>query len=87
MVTAKGASAPRATAANAIAIAQRLVGDPWPDPQFLRQGNQAIGWVFLNRVPLGYEIWRRLNGFPPVLAPPSKEPEGKESKPPKVKVG
>jgi multidrug efflux pump subunit AcrA (membrane-fusion protein) len=68
---------------------QRLAGDPWPDPQFLRQGNQAIGWVFLNRVPLGYEIWRRLNGFPPVLAPSAKQKDdGKDgSKPPKIKVG
>ena len=68
---------------------QRLVGDPWPDPQFLRQGNQAIGWVFLNRVPLGYEIWRRLNGFPPVLAPAAKQKDGGKDgpKPPKIKVG
>ena len=68
---------------------QRLAGDPWPDAQFLRQGNQAIGWVFLNRVPLGYEIWRRLNGFPPVLAPGSKVPDGGKdgAKPPKIKVG
>jgi len=68
---------------------QRLAGDPWPDPQFLRQGNQAIGWVFLNRVPLGYEIWWRLNGFPPVLAPGSKLQDGGKDgpKPPKIKVG
>jgi len=72
-------------------------GDEWPDAKFLRQGNQVVGWVFLNRVPLGYEIWRRLNGFPPVLPPTSKEakekksgvPETKEeekAKAPKVKV-
>ncbi len=68
---------------------QRLAGDPWPDTQFLRQGNQAIGWVFLNRVPLGYEIWRRLNGFPPVLAPSAKQKDGGKDgpKPPKIKVG
>jgi adhesin transport system membrane fusion protein len=70
---------------------QRLVKDAWPAPEFLRQGNQAVGWVFLNRVPLGYEIWRRLNGFPPVLAPDSKSDDkgGKEDKPkaPKIKVG
>jgi adhesin transport system membrane fusion protein len=74
---------------------ERLTGDPWPAPEFLRQGNQAIGWVFLNRVPLGYEIWRRLNGFPPVLAPGGKAPGGKGDKdggkdgpkPPKIKVG
>ena len=61
----------------------KLVGDTWPDPEFLRQGNQAIGWVFLNRVSLGYEIWRRLNGFPPVLAPTAKDNDG--SKLPKIK--
>jgi adhesin transport system membrane fusion protein len=67
----------------------RLEGDAWPDAQFLRQGNQAVGWVFLNRVPLGYEIWRRLNGFPPVLAPAPKggdKDKDKGSKPPKIKV-
>ena len=67
-----------------------LAGDTWPDQSMLRQGNQAIGWVFLNRVPLGYEIWRRLNGFPPVLAPPGKDGGDKDKdggKPPKVKVG
>jgi len=70
---------------------QRLAKDAWPAPEFLRQGNQAVGWVFLNRVPLGYEIWRRLNGFPPVLAPDSKSDDkgGKDDKPkaPKIKVG
>jgi adhesin transport system membrane fusion protein len=66
-----------------------LTGDDWPAPEFLRQGNQTVGWVLLNRVPLGYEIWRRLNGFPPVLAPDSKgkgKDEDKGSKPPKIKV-
>ena len=60
--------------------------DDWPEAIYLRQGNQAIGWVFLNRVTLGYELWRQLNGFPPVVAP--KPPDKKDSrKPPKIKVG
>ena len=59
--------------------------DVWPEPKFLRQGNQAVGWVFLNRVTLGYELWRQFNGFPPVIAP--KPPEPKDGgKPPKVKL-
>ncbi len=41
-------------------------GDKWPDERFLRQGVRANGWVLLNRVALGYELWRQLNGFPPV---------------------
>lgn len=40
---------------------------PWPGPRWLRQGAQVNGWVLLNRVPLWYEIWRQLNGFPPAL--------------------
>jgi multidrug resistance efflux pump len=63
-----------------------IEGDEWPDPEFLRQGNQVVGWVFLNRVSLGFEIWRRLNGFPPVLAPAPKTKDD-APKAPKIKVG
>ncbi len=42
--------------------------EPWPDARYLRQGVRAKGWVLLNRVSLGYEAWRQLNGFPPVIA-------------------
>lgn len=36
---------------------------PWP--QALRVGSGADGMVMLNDVPLWYELWRQLNGFPP----------------------
>lgn len=42
--------------------------DPWPSRTYLRQGVQANGWVLLRMVPLGYELWRQFNGFPPVIA-------------------
>lgn len=42
--------------------------EPWPSARWLRQGVRAKGFVLLQRVPLGYEIWRRLNGFPPVIS-------------------
>lgn len=42
---------------------------PWPETRFLRQGVRAKGWVLLNQVSIGYEVWRQLNGFPPVIAP------------------
>lgn len=45
---------------------------PWPHGRWLRQGVRAKGWVLLQQVPLGWEIWRRLNGFPPVIL--DKEP-------------
>jgi adhesin transport system membrane fusion protein len=43
----------------------------WPEVQYLRQGVRANGWVMLDTVTLGYEIWRQLNGFPPVIDDPS----------------
>ncbi len=46
-----------------------VVRDPdepdWPDARYLRQGVRAKGWVLLDEVRLGYEVWRQLNGFPP----------------------
>lgn len=40
----------------------------WPGENYLRQGVRANGWVMLKQVPLGYEIWRQLNGFPPTVS-------------------
>jgi len=45
--------------------------EPWP-PQ-LRQGSGVYGRIILRSVPLWYEMWRQLNGFPPSL---DKEPAG-----------
>lgn len=59
-----------------------LVGPPddssgWPADRFLRQGVRANGWILLDEVGLGYEMWRRLNGFPPVVS--MDEPTGTKS--------
>lgn len=56
---------------------------PWPEYPYLRQGVRVHGWVLLDQVRLGYEIWRRMNGFPPALK--SKD-DAKATKLPKVKV-
>lgn len=42
--------------------------EPWPSPQYLRQGARANGFVLLDQVSLGYELWRQANGFPPTVA-------------------
>ena len=55
----------------------------WPDYPYLRQGVRTNAWILLDRVSLGYEIWRRMNGFPPALQ--SRENE-KAQKVPKVKA-
>ncbi len=52
--------------------------EPWPGQNYLRQGVRANGWVLLNQVALGYELWRQFNGFPPVVA--QSEPGAKEKK-------
>lgn len=50
----------------------------WPTRVYLRQGVRVNGWVLLEQVKLGYELWRRFNGFPPTVA--LKEPSGKGEK-------
>ena len=52
--------------------------DGWPDTRWLRQGARVNGWVLLRRVPLWFELWRQLNGFPPALSP--QESASMESK-------
>lgn len=40
----------------------------------LRQGVRVNGWILLNQVTLGYELWRQLNGFPPSIEPQRADP-------------
>jgi adhesin transport system membrane fusion protein len=47
--------------------------DPWPSDQFLKQGTTVKSWIFLERVSIGYELWRLINGFPPRLPESVKE--------------
>lgn len=42
-------------------------GEKWPESRFIRQGTRVNGWILLNKVSLGYELWRQFNGFPPSL--------------------
>lgn len=49
--------------------------EKWPDMHYLRQGMQAEGWVLLNEVSIGYELWRRLNYFPPERTTPVTDKE------------
>ena len=61
----------------------------WPEGRLLPQGVRANGWVLLNEVALGYEIWRQLNGFPAVYGAGKQSPgqyAGEEKEPKKVKL-
>lgn len=57
-----------------ILIAPDPDAKPWPEA--VRAGSGAYGWALLNDVPIWYEIWRQLNGFPPDFY----RPEGKTDK-------
>ncbi len=56
--------------------------EPWPDA--LRAGTGATALVLLKDVPVWYELWRKINGFPPDLYAPVKD--SAPAAPPKIKV-
>ena len=48
----------------------------WPRPQLLRQQVRTQAWFMLDRVTLGWEMWRRINGFPATFDnAPDAEPD------------
>ena len=38
----------------------------WPPESFVRLGATVRGWILLETVPLGFELWRLFNSFPPI---------------------
>lgn len=53
--------------------------EPWPDQ--LRMGSGIKGWVMLDNVPIWFELWRQLNGFPPSIYNGEEQIEVKTNKP------
>ncbi|VWX48327.1 efflux RND transporter periplasmic adaptor subunit [Novosphingobium sp. 9U] len=54
---------------------------PWPQEPFVRLGAKAKGWVLMDIVPSGYELWRLLNDFPlqyPAQAISPDNPQAKQ---------
>lgn len=45
----------------------------WPTNIYLRLGVRAIGWILLDEVSLGWELWRKFNGFPPTTSDPAEK--------------
>ena len=50
---------------------EKLDGYGWPEERYVRFGAAVQVWVLLETVPVGYEIWRQLNNFPPQLPAPT----------------
>ena len=59
-----------------------LIEDPedrkWPPG--MRIGNGALSFALLRDVPVWYELWRNINGFPPEFYQPEVEDKGKDTK-------
>lgn len=51
-----------------VLVAANPAEHEWPVSERLRLGTRVKGFVMLGTVPLGYEIWRRINGFPALPA-------------------
>jgi len=45
---------------------------PWPGPEQIRQGAKVRGWIQMETVTVGYELWRQLNNFPLQFRQPGK---------------
>jgi multidrug resistance efflux pump len=41
--------------------------EPWPALDQLRPGAEVNGWVLLDVVSIGFELWRQFNAFPPTV--------------------
>ena len=44
-------------------VLAKNIGEPWPEA--IQIGSGVKGFALLNNVPLIYELWRQINGFPP----------------------
>ncbi len=51
---------------------QAGLDEPWPGYPYLRPGTRANGWVMLETVSMGFELWRQFNAFPPVIKKPTE---------------
>jgi hypothetical protein len=46
-----------------VLVAEDLQDRPWPEQ--VKIGGGAQGIALLKNVPIWYELWRNINGFPP----------------------
>lgn len=69
---------PSANGKFRVLVAQDNEFKPWPEQ--LRIGTGARGYMLLNNVPVWYEIWRRLNSFPPDYYKPKTENKSENKK-------
>jgi len=59
-------------------LVQPASGEQWPTA--LKQGGGVQAIMLLNDVPVGYELWRKFNGFPPDFYSPDQSKKKSEEK-------
>ena len=59
-----------------VMVSQDPEDEPWPDKRFTMFGAKSHGWVLLETVPAGFELWRRLNTFPPKFPEQNQQANG-----------
>ncbi len=69
---------PGATGNFRVLVTPDTTQEKWP--RQLRLGSGVLGWAMLDNVRVGFEIWRRINGFPPSLRNASGEGFGADDK-------
>jgi multidrug efflux pump subunit AcrA (membrane-fusion protein) len=52
----------------------------WPDSDFVRLGAKVRGWIQMETVTIGYELWRQLNDFPLEFRRPASEGQSQRTK-------
>lgn len=59
-------------------LVEPVPGKPaWPSADYVRLGAKVRGWVQMETVKVGYELWRQLNDFPLEFRRPASEPTPK----------
>jgi len=56
--------APSASGLYRVLVAPAADRPAWPDEPAVRLGAKVRGWVLMDTVTVGFEIWRQLNNFP-----------------------
>lgn len=56
--------APSANGLYRVLVAPAADRPPWPSEPAVRLGAKVRGWVLMDTVRVGFEIWRQLNNFP-----------------------
>lgn len=63
-------------------LVEPMPGKPaWPSADYVRLGGKVRGWIQMETVSVGYELWRHLNDFPLEFRRPANETEGKGTEP------